>query len=126
MIALTPIPNSTIAGDGGHSVPRRSGKQLFVREKTESGSYAALHTGLSGTRVPYSDGAADSHDDAARSDPENGAQSIFLKLRRHQESIHFLGVLRGELCLRTTAEFGIPSLKSGAEFVIEDVHAHLQ
>jgi hypothetical protein len=34
------------------------------------------------------------------------------------ESIHFLGVLRRELCLLATAEFGIPSLKSGAEFVI--------
>ena len=42
------------------------------------------------------------------------------------ESIHFLGVLRRELCLLTTAEFGIPSLKSGAEFVIEDMHSHLQ
>ena len=41
-------------------------------------------------------------------------------------SIHFLGVLRRQLCLLATAEFWIPSLKSSAEFVIEDVHAHLQ
>jgi hypothetical protein len=45
---------------------------------------------------------------------------------RPDESIHFLGVLRGQLCLLATAEFWIPSLKSSAEFVIEDVHAHLQ
>jgi hypothetical protein len=42
------------------------------------------------------------------------------------ESIHFLGVLRRQLCLRPTAEFWIPSLKSSAAFVIEDVHAYLQ
>jgi hypothetical protein len=38
----------------------------------------------------------------------------------------FLGVLRRELCLLTTAEFRMPSLKSGAQLVIEDVHPHLQ
>jgi hypothetical protein len=43
-----------------------------------------------------------------------------------KESIHFLGVLSRESRLLATAEFRIPSLKSGAEFVIENVHAHLQ
>ena len=43
-----------------------------------------------------------------------------------QESIHFLGVLRRLLCLLATAELWIPSLKSRAELVIEDVHPHLQ
>jgi hypothetical protein len=42
------------------------------------------------------------------------------------ESIHFLGVLRRRWRFMATAELWIPSLKSGAEFVIEDVHAHLQ
>ena len=45
---------------------------------------------------------------------------------REQESIHFLGVLRRQLSLLVTAELGIPSLKGGAELVIEDVHPHLQ
>ncbi len=39
------------------------------------------------------------------------------------ESIHFLGVLRRQLILLVTAELGIPSLKGGAELVIEDMHA---
>jgi hypothetical protein len=30
------------------------------------------------------------------------------------------------LCLLTSAEFRIPSLKSGAQLVIEGVHPHLQ
>ena len=35
-------------------------------------------------------------------------------------------VLRGESCGLASAELRIPSLKRGAEFVIEDVHADLQ
>jgi len=42
----------------------------------------------------------------------------------YTDSIQFLGVLRGELCLLATAR--IPSLKSSPEFVIEDMHPHLQ
>jgi hypothetical protein len=39
----------------------------------------------------------------------------------------FLGVLSRELCLQAvSAEFGIPSPKSSAELVIENVHPHLQ
>jgi hypothetical protein len=42
-----------------------------------------------------------------------------------RESIHFLGVLRRQLCLLATTEFWIPPLKSSAEFVIEDLRARL-
>jgi hypothetical protein len=42
------------------------------------------------------------------------------------ESIHFLGVLRRELLLLATSEIRIPSLKGGAQLVIEDIHANPQ
>jgi len=42
------------------------------------------------------------------------------------ESIHFLGVLPRLSCLLSTAEFWIPSLQSGVELAIENVHTHLE
>jgi len=54
------------------------------------------------------------------------ALSPSVRMRIYSGSIHFLGVLSRELSLQATAEFGIPSLKSSPELVIEDVHPHLQ
>ena len=52
--------------------------------------------------------------------------ALATRQRRSNRRVSFLGVLRRQLCLLATTEFWMPSLKSGAEIAIENVHPHLQ